>query len=291
MKAETNFLLLTQVRRFIEALQAISCSTLSTGLFAGVYLTKAFSGNFRSSALAQVGVAVAALLGAAVVIQAARRYRAELPSRAWFAVGVGLCAGFLAGYRLGNSCWYRLTVNYYNWQDMSSYINIDPEADKGQSFMDAGTIYFKDGAFVRRDQAVSFHNGLTYCVAPIARAGVMSTGVNNDFWAVGADCCGQRGEDFSCDDSQSPLARSGLRLLDDTRRSMYLLAVQEWAATSGHPVQHPLFFHWVKDPVHTVDHIYQSAWDGFWMHVSVFFGVSLLVWSIYFYLLPKGRWT
>merc|ERR1719444_310665 len=61
------------------------------------------------------------------------------------------------------------------------------------------------------------------------------------------DCCTERS--IYCDDSKSLVARSGLRILDSTSQSMYLLGVQEWSATTGLPVKHPLFFSWVKDPI------------------------------------------
>merc|ERR1719401_332300 len=69
-----------------------------------------------------------------------------------------------------------------------------------------------------------------------------------DFWAVGVDCCDAEGASFHCGDSRQPTARAGLRVLDGNERAMYTLAVEQWSANTGKPVQHPLFFYWVEDP-------------------------------------------
>eukprot|EP00405_Crypthecodinium_cohnii_P006493 CAMPEP_0194778874 /NCGR_PEP_ID=MMETSP0323_2-20130528/69438_1 /TAXON_ID=2866 ORGANISM="Crypthecodinium cohnii, Strain Seligo" /NCGR_SAMPLE_ID=MMETSP0323_2 /ASSEMBLY_ACC=CAM_ASM_000346 /LENGTH=171 /DNA_ID=CAMNT_0039716261 /DNA_START=119 /DNA_END=631 /DNA_ORIENTATION=- len=164
---------------------------------------------------------------------------------------------------------------------MASYLNIDPETDKGQSYMDAGTVYFKDGSHVLRSHGVSFHNGEMYCVAPIVmgnEAGSFTTPRSGtvDFWAVGKNCCGISGADFSCGDSLSGMAHSGLRSLDERSRSMYLLGVQEWSATNGIPVKHPLFFEWVKDPVSYIDELQVNGSIDFVYGTAMSFFLSLV---------------
>merc|ERR1719258_625751 len=95
-----------------------------------------------------------------------------------------------------------------------------------------------------------FKNGDNYCVAPIARGPMkavkgskvqMKNGFvipesgTYDWWAVGTNCCdgGNAAKDFTCGQVNSNLARSGMRLLSDSQRPFYLLAVQEWSASFG----------------------------------------------------------
>merc|ERR1719444_56688 len=88
------------------------------------------------------------------------------------------------------------------------------------------------------------------------------------------DCCTERS--IYCDDSKSLVARSGLRILDETSRSMYLLGVQEWSATTGLPVRHPLFFTWVIDPVSYPQELISTSDDVFWARLCYCFFVSLV---------------
>jgi F0F1-type ATP synthase assembly protein I len=169
--------------------------------------------------------------------------------------------------------WY--AYSYYMYQGLASYTNIDPAQDKGQSYMDAGQVYFKENVQVMTSKAVALANGAIYCVAPIVGQPIDNQGPGGDsalnvdphgrgqaalppsrtidFWAVGEGCCESTGVNFKCGDVNTPGARSALRLLDDSERPFYLMAVQEWNAWIGLPSKHPLFFHWVKDPVDTID--------------------------------------
>jgi hypothetical protein len=184
---------------------------------------------------------------------------------------------------------------------MVSYVNVDPGVDVGSSFMDASTIYFKESAYVLTQKALAFHNGATYCVAPIVRQPVQLIPSQShsdvlrtvtgfaaprsgtiDFWAVGKDCCGKTGTDgppptFTCGQATSPVARSGMRVLDSNERNMYLLAVQQWSASTGLPVRHPLFFSWAKDPIAEVESLYQLACADFWYGLVITLMVSLVL--------------
>merc|ERR1719444_213032 len=99
------------------------------------------------------------------------------------------------------------------------------------------------------------------------------------------DCCTERS--IYCDDSKSLVARSGLRILDETSRSMYLLGVQEWSATTGLPVRHPLFFEWTKDPIrHSEDMLTACGFDFVVRVTTCLFG-SLVVSAMLHNLLQK----
>mmetsp|Transcript_72004 Transcript_72004/g.223534 ORF Transcript_72004/g.223534 Transcript_72004/m.223534 type:complete len:310 (+) Transcript_72004:112-1041(+) len=295
LSAEAHSLLEKRIKQALQPLEILLCGLLSTVQFVVVFVCCVFGVRYHSSSLATLIILLCLLGCAAITLNATLKYRTSRPSRPWIALALSLWVSLVCAYLMGNRYWYKNTVNYYNLKDMASYVNIDPATDKGQSYMDAGTVYFKEGSYVLRSKALAFRNGLTYCVAPILRAPLQYQPGSDapetvsgfllprsgtvDFWAVGTDCCGRDGNTFSCGEAGSQLARSGLRLLDDTARSMYLLAVQEWSASTGLPVRHPVFFQWVKDPVLFTDKIYSEAWQDFWLHVVGCLIVSLLLGS------------
>merc|ERR1719473_1235451 len=140
-----------------------------------------------------------------------------------------------------------------------TYVNIDPAADKGGAYTDAGEVYFKEGSRVDTERATAFRSNDVFCVAPIVRDeatasggapanGASASSTSVDWWAVGTNCCQPpQGELFKCGAGNAQ-SRSGLRLLDSARRPMFKLAVDEWVAEYGVQAKHPLFFEWVKDP-------------------------------------------
>merc|ERR1719476_755292 len=113
--------------------------------------------------------------------------------------------------------------------------------------MDAGQLTFTPESRLDLGKSVGFKNLDIYCVAPI-------TSTTNqplkayDFWAVGINCCSGHVPDFSCGDYSNPMAHYGLRLLDDSAREYFRLAVQEAEATYNMKSTHPVFVHWLQDP-------------------------------------------
>lgn len=289
----TRFLIGKNYQQVIEPAE-IFLQALTSAVFFGImFYCVCFELRYQN-----VGVCVLiallllfAVLG--VTFGAIACYRMHRPCRKLFVAATVMWGGIIAGYVLGDRFWYSHTVRYFSYGEMASYVNIDPDKDKGQSYMDAGTIYFKENSHVDTTKVVAFHNGQTYCVAPI----IMNHRFGNDqnatlqmvngfsppasgtvdFWAVGINCCGEKGDSFTCSDAGSRMARSGARLLDDTARSMYLLAVQEWSATTGLPVRHPLFLHWVVDPIAHAEHLHVGAYSSLFYHAALVFAVALFV--------------
>mmetsp|Transcript_60745 Transcript_60745/g.131710 ORF Transcript_60745/g.131710 Transcript_60745/m.131710 type:complete len:318 (-) Transcript_60745:110-1063(-) len=308
LSAETNHLLHKRRQQGQRPLQILASAIAATVAFSQVYLCLAFGLRYSNWALAVLlGPCLLLLLCLCLAFYTFRRYRWARPVKGWISLLICAAVGMVVGCRVANSVWWAYTVNYYSHQDLASYVNVDPGMDSGQSFMDAGTVYFKESSYVLTKKALAFRNGATYCVAPIVRQPVQLTPgqpANSfqlqtvtgfvaprsgtiDFWAVGTDCCGETGTDepFTCGEAKSSLARSGLRLLNSNDRAMYLLATQEWSASTGLNVRHPVFFSWVKDPIQTLETDYNMAWRKFWMSfIFVFVGTLLLALIIHMLL-------
>mmetsp|Transcript_83142 Transcript_83142/g.193129 ORF Transcript_83142/g.193129 Transcript_83142/m.193129 type:complete len:310 (-) Transcript_83142:91-1020(-) len=293
LSPEAHQLLEKRLKQAIQPVEILLAAISSTIVFIIVFYCCVFSVRYSDNGAAITLGLLCVVYCTILLLNAALKFRFGRPCRLWVAFAACAWMGLVSAFIIGNRYWHEHTIYYYSFQDMASYINIDPATDKGQSYMDAGTVYFKEGSYVLRDKAIAFKNGLTYCVAPIVRAPINHQADNNvpntasgfimpkagtvDWWAVGTDCCGRDGNSFTCGDVHSHLARSGVRLLDDTARSMYLLAVQEWSATTGLPVRHPVFFEWTRDPIMHQLSIIQEANQDFWYHVLGCFAVSLLV--------------
>jgi hypothetical protein len=225
------------------------------------------------------------------------RWRLVLNIVMWLSMGFA--------YIRGDKLYWKFARSYYQFQDMASYINISPTTDRGQSYMDAGQVYFKEGARVEVSKAIAFQEDQIYCVAPIVQetmdskgdqTGVQKSGDQNntaddqnnaaggnkgkgslklpksgtvDFWAVGMNCCDPSGLNFKCGDSTKPFARAGIRVLRDDTRPFFLMAVQEWTAWLHMPAKHPLFFHWVQDPLLEVDNFWFNA-KRYWLFNTLY---------------------
>lgn len=210
--------------------------------------------------------------------------------RRWkFVMNIVLWPVIIFAFLQADKAYWRFMGSYYDFQSMASYVNLDPSSDRGQTYMDAGQVYFKEGTKVEVSKAIAFQEDEIYCVAPIVQQTLDSGGGEGgggaaqenqknsptgsalslpksgtvDFWAVGINCCDPSGLNFHCGDSLNNLARAGIRELRDDTRPFFLMAVQEWTAWLKIPAKHPLFFHWVQDPLVSVDNFYFDAMKMF----------------------------
>jgi len=210
-------------------------------------------------------------------IGACRRWKLVMNVVMWFVI----C---YACYQADKAYW-RFAKSYYDFQSMASYVNIDPSSDRGQTYMDGGQVYFKEGTQVEVSKAIAFQEDEIYCVAPIVQQTLDSGGDKSgksltgnslkmpasgtvDFWAVGINCCDPSGLNFKCGESANGFARAGIRVLRDDTRPFFLMAVQEWTAWLRLPAKHPLFFHWVQDPLLQVDMFWFNAMKLFYVSTA-----------------------
>lgn len=188
----------------------------------------------------------------------------------WFTLSTSLfLMAFALAAVLGELNYWHFGYPFFFLESMKTYINIDPAEMNGVRMMDAGKVYFAEGARVATDLAMSFTSGDTYCVAPITTSvGLPSQNARGmlssyDLWAVGINCCKSSQADFHCGEYANPAARAGLRAVSDERRDGFRLAVQQAEALYDIHATHPVFFYWVEDPVE---------------HESAFFGQGFSNW-------------
>lgn len=157
--------------------------------------------------------------------------------------------GFIAGLVLGNEN-AAIARPFHDIESLALYVDVEPGAS-GQQLMDAGRIFFKPGSHLEMGKSMSFKNGNVYCVAPVtssARSSALGDAVSYDFWAVGVNCCSGARSDFHCGEHSNPLAAAGLRLMDDSQRPFFRLAVQQAEAAYNIHAPHPIFVNWMQDP-------------------------------------------
>lgn len=171
---------------------------------------------------------------------------------------VTVAMAVIFGWILGDFVFWSYMEPSYAVSKMVTYTEVDPsamhlpdgrvEATRGGRFSDAGTVYFTHDAELDLSRAYSFKLADLYCVAPIKSASC-GEDCGHDFWAVGKNCCSEDGKDFTCGQAGNTRAKSGLRLMTSKDVPFYRLAVVQAAGRHQMVSQHPLFFHWLVDPV------------------------------------------
>lgn len=170
---------------------------------------------------------------------------------------------------------------YFDFTSMGTYMEVDPLQASGRLLQDAGRILFSPGAKVDTSRAVGFRNTRTYCVAPVTMGDSEGTPAAYDFWVVGVDCCeGGSGEAarFQCGEIGNKRAAAGLRSLGSgDERAFWRLAVQEAEAAFQLRAEHPLFLHWMQDPVAKVNSYWANATRALFMQCVTACSVQLLL--------------
>lgn len=165
-------------------------------------------------------------------------------------------------------------VKFYGYQQLNEYWYVDPARMRGAQIMDAGSVHFVNSTFLQVQYSMGFRNEGVYCVAPITS--VAAPLASYDFWAVGMNCCSGSSNDFACANNINA-THSGLRVLSDAPRAFYRLAVQQAEAMYGIRSEHPLFFHWVGDPIAQQTSAYAAGWATYMVGIFAYFFFQCLL--------------
>lgn len=140
----------------------------------------------------------------------------------------------------------------FTYETLATYRDVDPASYVGQQLVDAGRVQFNDKSHIDISKSMAFKSRDMYCVAPIVSPKTNSK-TFVDFWVVGKNCCSGHSADFHCEGFDNASFKGGLRLMDESERPFYRLAVQQAEATYKISTRKPLFFVWGADPVKYTD--------------------------------------
>jgi hypothetical protein len=190
---------------------------------------------------------------------------------------------WMVAFSSGNAAYTHYMKPFYDINNLNVYPHVNPAQVQGNQLMDAGMIQFHGSSKVALHQSIGFKNENIYCVAPIVMTNVTNGKTQEvamktyDFWAVGINCCSGHVPDFSCGEYSNPLARWGLRMMDDDAREMFRLAVKEAEASYNLKASHPIFLHWMSDPHAEVDAYQDDGFRYFMASVGIASAVQLAV--------------
>lgn len=216
-----------------------------------------------------------AMLGAAVILEL---FQDKV--RIFRRVAILLVVATLVGSFLGLYIYDVLAIFPQFYANSRLYTNV-VSSELGAAVSDAGTIMFAEDSFVDVNHAVSYviESGHRYCVAPVRDS---NPSLTVEFWAVGAECCGQTGS-FTCDSAMDKQARSGIVLFDNngmfgsTSHDVYVKALRKAEATFGlTSSESPLFVRWVRqDALNTVSWEYTwKVWLALTLAALSYLGIS-----------------
>lgn len=175
------------------------------------------------------------------------------------------------GVALGEMNYMKHTQPYYDVSNMETYPSVDPSSMRGQQLMDAGRVMFTPGSRLDLTKSRGYKNLEDYCVAPIVSEHDTRPVPSYDFWAVGVNCCSGSQADFHCGEFNNPRASAGLRLMQDDQSEFFRLAVQQASAAYNIKAEHPLFFHWMQDPIAEVNEYMDEGFKYYFFGVTVHF--------------------
>jgi len=185
-------------------------------------------------------------------------------------------AAWIVAFLLGDSNYMSFMRPYYDINNLNVYPSVDPSRYEGSQLMDAGMIGFTQGSTLLLEKSMGFKNDDVYCVAPIV-SGPHSNQSTYDFWAVGINCCSGHAPDFGCGEYANPLAKWGLRLMDDSKRDIFRLAVKEAEATYNLKAPHPVFMYWLSDATAEVNAHSDDGFKFFIMYVFASFATQFFL--------------
>lgn len=217
--------------------------------------------------LVVVSLVMIILVGLWTYVEKEARRQHPFTNPSWFPfIFVSLSLAWILGVILGSVNYMVLLKPYMQTMTMNTYNNINPLLMRGEQLQDAGIVSFGNNSKIDISKAMGFKNYDMYCVAPISLEAPIEArergATRLDFWAVDKNCCTSQGKQFKCEMFDIG-GLSGVRLNSDIDRPFYRLAVQEAEALYGIKAKHPIFFHWMRNPLKNVEHKRTKAFKNF----------------------------
>jgi len=262
---------------------------LPWALFSTLFSIQSFNFHYTHPILTWVIVLASFVFPLVAGFWGYQNFSRENDFPAWYvfqaiALFVAVCLAMICG---DINYWLNMQP-YLDMQNLNTYPAVNPAVEKSAQLQDSGRVYFTSGTHLKLEFSMGFKNGDMHCVAPIVIGDKRLP--TYDFWAVGTNCCngnemeantvgtiGKFGtpSQFHCGDYHNPHARSGLRLMNQAQVPFYTLAVQQAEAAYNLNARHPLFFHWMQDPLAEVNAYRDEAYKYYTMGVATYFACHL----------------
>mmetsp|Transcript_44410 Transcript_44410/g.96519 ORF Transcript_44410/g.96519 Transcript_44410/m.96519 type:complete len:292 (-) Transcript_44410:126-1001(-) len=171
------------------------------------------------------------------------------------AVGVLAFGAVVISVPVGISIESQYMAEYWRLDAGASYKNLRA-SEAGAAHQDATMLHFVAGTAVVLDKSLGYMKaGNVFCVAPIA-SGTITT--SPQFWAVGEDCCDQRGG-FTCNDAEDKSALTAIVVSSGKERYTDAVRMAESVYGLGPFAGQPVLVHWTKDASGYRDGLWWSA--------------------------------
>mmetsp|Transcript_22795 Transcript_22795/g.65552 ORF Transcript_22795/g.65552 Transcript_22795/m.65552 type:complete len:628 (-) Transcript_22795:66-1949(-) len=202
--------------------------------------------------------------------------------RSWQMLAVTCLAASTLGVLFGRYDRVKYLEPYFIYSRSPFFLNLLP-SESPSVYEEAGYLRFSADSHVDTSRGLGYRSGGLWCVAPIVGAGAseISTtdaGQSVGFWAVGRNCCQERGL-FRCGDVLQRQERGGLVVhdytgTDDKMLPTYTLAAEAAAKTYGLVLpKDPIFVEWGRTPEDALEDMFSEA-SSFATTASLsFFGV------------------
>lgn len=193
----------------------------------------------------------------------------------FFSVSLALAWGL--GVAAGQCIYVGVTREVFDITSLETYMDqVDPSSTHGAQMLDAGRVVFSRSSYVDFSRGIAYTpDSHVYCLAPIVTSAAPLA--SYDFWAVGVDCCTGTGQDFTCGEALNPLAHAATRVMDDGETLQFGSALRQAMAMNSIVAEHPLFFHWLKDPVGDTNRQQDKGLKLVLLGIFTHFGVQLFM--------------
>lgn len=195
--------------------------------------------------------------------------------RSWQLLAFTCLASTFLGWGMGHYGRSKYLYRYLVYERSPAHGDVLPSSSPG-GYRDAGYLTFSDDTHVDSTMGLGYRSGKLWCVAPITQGPYVTLPAVAGYWAVGTDCCRERGF-FQCGDISTPRSNPGGLVVQDLSawvdpdHSMYERAARAAAETYGLAMpDRPIFVRWGTEPETVLGDLFDDAGNFALMSVALF---------------------
>lgn len=184
--------------------------------------------------------------------------------RAWQLLAFTCAASTALGWGMGQYDRSKYLYRYLVYERSPAHADVLPASSPG-GYRDAGYLTFSDDTHVDATMGLGYRSGELWCVAPVTQGSYVTLPAVANYWAVGTNCCRERGF-FECGPvDQTQTNPGGLVVLNmgswvEQDAAMYERAAAAAAETYGLTMpDSPIFVQWGVEPESVLPSMYSDA--------------------------------